>query len=221
MEPREGPPPSASVLSLPGRIVVALTVGAVAVGVLFHLGMVFLYVAPSNTLTKEHATAVNDYIYPEFEQNWKLFAPDPLQQNVHIEARAQVAAADGGQQTTGWVDLTAADVSAMRHNPLPSHVNQNELRRAWGYYTDTHNDQEQATAGQGSQLSADYLQRIVRDRFGSHLDGGTVVRVQVRCATTPVPQPSWVAGASATTTQFRVLPWWVVGTGSSPVGASS
>jgi hypothetical protein len=220
MEPRESPP-SASGLSLPGRIAVALTVGAVAVGALLHLGMVFLSVAPSNTLSKEHATAVDDYVYPEFEQNWKLFAPDPLQQNVHIQARAQVAKPGGSQETTGWVDLTASDIATMRHNPLPSHANQNELRRAWGYYTDTHNDQEQGTAGLGSELSATYLQRIVQDRFGSHLNGGTVVRVQVRCATTAVPQPSWGAGASATTTQYRVLPWWVVDTGASQQGAAS
>ena len=57
--------------------------------------MVFLHVAPSNTLSKEHAAAVNDYIYPEFEQNWKLFAPDPLQQNIHVEARADIRGPSG------------------------------------------------------------------------------------------------------------------------------
>lgn len=210
MGPTDGSPPDVAALSLPGRIVVAVTVGAVAVGALLHLGMVFLYVAPSNTLSKEHAAAVNDYIYPEFEQNWKLFAPDPLQQNVHIEARAEVGKPGGGTETTGWLDLTGMDIAAMRHDPLPSHTQQNELRRAWGYYTDTHDAQEQPTSGDGSDLSRTYLQRIIQGRLGPRLNGGTVLRIQARAATTPVAQPSWSVGASTPTTQYRTLPWWIV-----------
>jgi Family of unknown function (DUF5819) len=215
MESQEGPPPQVAGLSLTARIVVAVTLGAVTVGALFHLGMVFLHVAPSNTLSKEHAAAVSDYIFPEFEQNWKLFAPDPLQQNIHVEARADIRAPGGADRTTGWVDMTGADITAMRHDPLPSHTQQNELRRAWGFYSDTHDAQEQPTGGDSSDLSRTYLQRILVQRFGPVLNGGAVVRVQARVATTPVPQPKWIAGPSSSSTQFRVLPWWVADTASS------
>jgi hypothetical protein len=191
---------------------VAVTVGAVAVGALLHLGMVFLHVSPSNTLNTEHAAAVSDYIYPEFEQNWKLFAPDPVQQNNHVQARAEIRKPDGSTQTTGWVDLTAMDVAAMRHNPIPSHADQNVLRRAWGYYTDTHNDQNQATSGNGSDLSDTYLRNIIAGRLGSHLDGGTVVRIQARGAVTPVAKPSWGGQEPAPTTTYRELPWWTLPT---------
>jgi hypothetical protein len=221
MGPTEGPPPNLAGLSLPGRIVVAVTVGAVAVGALLHLGMVFLSVAPSNTLSTQHAKAVNDYVLPEFEQNWKLFAPDPLQQNVHIQARAQVLKPGGGTETTGWVDLTGMDISAMRHDPFPSHTQQNELRRAWGYYTDTHDNQERPTSSEGGDLSSTYLQRIIQGRFGPKLDGGTVSEIQARSATTPVGQPSWVVGASAPTTQYRTLPWWSVDSGAENATAAA
>ncbi|MCL2733626.1 MAG: DUF5819 family protein [Actinomycetia bacterium] len=212
MDSLEGPPSRVAALSLPGRIVVAMTIGAVAVAALYHLAMVFLHIAPSNTLSKEHATAVNDYIYPEFEQNWKLFAPDPLQQNIHIQARAEVRKPGGATETTGWVDLTGMDIAAMRHDPLPSHTQQNELRRAWSFYTDTHDTSEQPTAGDRSDLSRTYLLRIIEERFGQRLNGGQVVRVQARSATTPVPQPRWISGSSGTTTQYRQLPWWIVDT---------
>jgi hypothetical protein len=212
MESEQGAPPQAAALSLPARIAVAVTVGVVAVGALFHLGMVFLHVAPSNTLSKQHATAVSDYVYPEFEQNWKLFAPDPVQQNNHVQARAEVREPDGSTQTTGWVDLTGMDVADMRHNPLPSHTEQNELRRAWGYYTDTHNDQNQPTAGNGSDLSGSYLRNILQQRLGRTLNGGTVVRIQARGATTAVARPTWSGESVDTTTQFRELPWWTVTT---------
>jgi hypothetical protein len=207
MQSLDGPPPRTAGLSLPARIAVAVMVGAVAVGALYHLGMVFLHVAPSNSLSKDHSAAVTEYIYPEFEQNWKLFAPDPVQQNVHVQARAEVRMADGSTQTTGWVDMTAQDISAMRHDPLPSHAQQNELRRAWGFYTDTHDAQDQPNSGDRSDLSRTYLQRIIQQRFGPRLNGGSVVRIQARSATTPLPQP-FVTGAQTVTTQYRVLPWW-------------
>ncbi|MEU6849382.1 DUF5819 family protein [Actinacidiphila alni] len=211
MEPFEGPPPRTAALSTPGRIAVAVAIGTVAVGALFHLGMVFLHVAPSNTLSKEHTQAVSDYVYPEFEQNWKLFAPEPLQQNIHVQARAEVRGADGNLSTTGWVDLTGQDIDAMRHNPFPSHTQQNELRRAWSFYTDTHDDKEQANSGDRSDMSRTYLQRIVQERFGPRLNGGDVVRVQVRSATTPIPQPSWGGTRQpAPGTVYRELPWWPV-----------
>jgi hypothetical protein len=210
MESTQGPPPRVAALSLPGRMAVAATVGAATVAALFHLAMVFLHVAPSNTLSKQHAAAVNGYIYPEFEQNWKLFAPDPLQQNIHIQARAEVRKPGGALQDTGWVDMTGADIAAMRHDPLPSHTQQNELRRAWGFYTDTHDQQEQPTAGDRSDMSREYLQRILQQRFGPRLNGGDVLRIQARAVTTAVPQPSWIAGATTTSPQYRQLPWWVV-----------
>ena len=209
MQSLEGPPPQPAPLSRPSRIAVAGMVGIVSVGALFHLGMVFLHVAPSNSLSKEHSAAVSKYIYPEFEQNWKLFAPDPVQQNVHVQARAEIRASGGGVQTTGWVDMTARDIDAMRHDPLPSHAQQNELRRAWGFYSDTHDAQDQPNAGDRSDLSRIYLQRILQQRFGPRLNGGSVIRIQARAATTPLPQP-YVTGTQTVTTQYRVLPWWSV-----------
>ncbi len=196
-------------LSLPSRVVLALAVAAVAVGAAFHIGMVFLHVAPPNTLSNEHAAAVNDYIYPEFEQNWKLFAPNPVQENTDVQARAEVRTADGGLQTTGWVDLTAMDIAKIRHDPIPSHTVQNELRRAWGFYTDTHDQQDRAIGLRGD-LSQEYVLDIVAHRFGPRLNGGAVQRVQVRVATMPIGAPAWVSQKNDTRTSYRVLPWWAV-----------
>ena len=77
-------------LSLRYQVGAALAVAVVAVAALVHLGMVFLHVAPSNTVTKQHGKAIDEWIYPEFEQNWKLFAPNPLQQNIEVQVRADV-----------------------------------------------------------------------------------------------------------------------------------
>lgn len=201
-----GPLPS---LSTGSWVVVSLAVAAVAVGVVFHLAMVFLHVAPSNTASKEYQSTVDSYIYPEFEQNWKLFAPDPLQQNIHVQARAQVRAPDGSLQTTGWVDLTAIDLTGIRHNVAPSHTRQNELRRAWSFYASSHGANNTPN-GQRGQLSQEYVQRIVENRFGPRLNGGDVVRVQVRSATTAVAPPSWSDAKPNTDTQYQETLWWSV-----------
>ncbi|WP_220472762.1 DUF5819 family protein [Streptomyces sp. SCUT-3] len=196
-------------LSPVSRFLVAAAVSVAVVASAVHLGAVFLHVAPANTVSKQYDAAVDDYVYPEFEQNWKLFAPNPLQQNVAVHARAEVLLGDGRRTTTGWVDLTAEDFRAVRHNPAPSHINQNELRRAWDFYVNSH-DEENRPNGTRGELSSQYVKNIVCGRLGPRLNGGEVVRIQVRSAATPVASPKWSSEKVSTQTAYRVLPWWTV-----------
>ncbi|AEW95429.1 MULTISPECIES: DUF5819 family protein [Streptomycetaceae] len=196
-------------LSIGSRIVLALAVAAVVVGAAVHCAMVFLHIAPANTVSQTHAAQVNGYIYPEFEQNWKLFAPNPVQQNTDIQARAEVWLPDGTVRTTGWVDLTAMDLARIRHDPLPSHTAQNELRRAWMFFTDSHDNQGRPVGVRGD-LSTAYVRRIVAHRFGPRLNGGAVHRVQVRSAVSNVPAPPWSTERVDTSTTYHVAPWWAV-----------
>ncbi|MER5213968.1 DUF5819 family protein [Streptomyces sp. NPDC002838] len=197
-------------LSLRYQIGVAVALAVVAVAVCTHVGMLFLHVAPSNTLTKQHGRVIDDWIYPEFEQNWKLFAPNPLQQNIAVQVRAQISTADGAIRTTGWYDLSAQDGRAIDGNLLPSHTQQNELRRAWDYYVATH-DTDNRPADLRGALSETYLRRIVAlrlDREDVAGKGGTVELVQVRSRTTNVPPPEWSEERVSDQPVYRVLPWW-------------
>ncbi len=209
MEPQEEWRGGVVALSWPGRVVVAIAVAVVAVTVAVHLAMVFLHVAPANTLSKQHDATIDEYIYPEFEQNWKLFAPNPLQQNIAVHARAEIFHDDGRTETTGWVDLSAMDGERIRGNLFPSHTAQNELRRAWDFYVGSHDSENQPTGMRG-ELSKTYVKRIVMDRFGMEFQGGTVDRIQLRSATTRVPAPAWSDERFDTDTEYRVLPWWDV-----------
>jgi hypothetical protein len=199
-------------LSLRYQIGAALALAVVAVAAFVHLGMVFLHVAPSNTMTKQHGKAIDDWIYPEFEQNWKLFAPNPLQQNIAVQVRAEIRAADGSSRTTGWYDLSAEDGQAIDGNLLPSHTQQNELRRSWDFFLATH-DADNRPAGLRGSLSETYLRRIVvlrLDRDDAAGRGGAVERVQVRSRTTNVAPPKWSDEQVSATPVYRVLPWWSV-----------
>ncbi|MFE0476581.1 DUF5819 family protein [Streptomyces sp. NPDC058947] len=231
--PEPGPPPAGSgappvfppsgetgagiaTLSLRYRVVVALALAVVAVGVCVHLGMTFLHVAPANTVSRQHGEAVDEWIYPEFEQNWKLFAPNPLQQNISVQVRASVRGTDGMTVTSGWYDLSAEDGRAIDGNLLPSHTQQNELRRAWDFFVATHDSQNRPVGLRGA-LSEAYLRRIavlrldrndaVRATTGG---GGVLERVQVRSRTTNVPPPEWSREKVSTTPSYRELPWWKV-----------
>jgi hypothetical protein len=204
--------PGIAGLSRPYRIAAGLALAAVATAACWHLAIVFLHVAPSNTLSKRYAQSVDDWIYPEFEQNWKLFAPNPLQQNIAVEVRAQIRTADGRRATTTWRDLSAEDGEAIRHHPLPSHVHQNELRRAWDFYTGSHDDQNRASGERGA-LSEAYLRRIAVRRLAVPAPGapaGEVLKLQLRSATTSVDAPPWSSETTDTKTYYRELPWWDV-----------
>ncbi|WP_420824028.1 DUF5819 family protein [Streptomyces dengpaensis] len=205
-------PTGIAALSLPYQIAAALALAVVAVTACVHLGMVFLHVAPSNTVTKQHGQAIDDWIYPEFEQNWKLFAPNPLQQNISVQVRALVRTGNGSSRETGWYDLSALDGQAIAGNLLPSHTQQNELRRAWDFYVATHDNQDRP-AGLRGDLSERYLRRIAVLRLDRELAGGegaVVERVQFRSRTTNVPPPKWSEEQVSDKPVVRELPWWSV-----------
>ncbi|MDT0320186.1 DUF5819 family protein [Streptomyces millisiae] len=204
-----GDPPTETVqlsaLSLASRLVIALTLGVLGTFAAWHLFAVFLFVAPSNTVNEEYREGVRDYIYPEFEQNWKLFAPNPLQRNVAVHARVEI---DG--EVTDWVDLTAMDIDAIEHNPAPSHADQNLLRRGWDFYTGAHNEDGEPVGFRG-ELSEEYMRRIALLRLQeSGIEVRDATRLQLREALTRVPAPAWRTEDFDTETRYEELAWWDV-----------
>jgi hypothetical protein len=202
-------------LSLPYRLVAAVALAVAAVVACVHLGMVFLHVAPSNTVSEQHGEAIDGWVYPEFEQNWKLFAPNPLQQNIGVQVRAEIYGTNGSTRTTGWYDLSAADGQAIDGNPIPSHTQQNELRRAWDFFVSSH-DNDDRPSGLRGQLSEAYLRRIVAmrlERGGLPGPDATLARVQIRSRTVNVRPPDWSHEKVPTQPVYRTLPWWSVSSG--------
>ncbi|GAA1907642.1 hypothetical protein GCM10009837_34050 [Streptomyces durmitorensis] len=215
-------PPRAGIAALSPRyqVAAALALALITVTACVHVGMLFLHVAPANTMTKQHGQAVDDWIYPEFEQNWKLFAPNPMQQNIAVQARAEIRTGDGSTRTTGWHDLSARDGADIDGNLLPSHTQQNELRRAWDFYVAAH-DAQNRPRGLRGQLSERYVRRIVVMRVEREEpmgQGAAVERVQVRSKTTNVPAPEWSDEKVAAKPVLRQLPWWPVTPDDMPLG---
>ncbi|WP_327324853.1 DUF5819 family protein [Streptomyces sp. NBC_01210] len=216
-ESEPAPTSGMAALSLPYQVAAAVSLAMIGALACVHLAMVFLHVAPSNTVTKQYGEAVDGWVYPEFEQNWKLFAPNPLQQNVAVQVRAEFTVSDGSRRSSDWIDLTDEDGEAIRGNLLPSHVQQNELRRAWDFYVNAH-DSENRPNGLRGQLSESYVRRIVMQRLDAHDLGGPVERIQLRSSTRSVKAPEWSDEKMDTRPAHRILPWWTVTAADLPGG---
>ncbi|MFJ9110966.1 DUF5819 family protein [Streptomyces sp. NPDC102283] len=195
-------------LSFPYQVVAALALSLIGLLACTQVAMVFLHVAPPNTLSKQHDKTIDSWIYPEFEQNWKLFAPNPLQQNVAVHVRAEVVGTEG-RRTTRWMNLTYEDGKGIRGSLFPSHVDQNELRRGWDFYVNSH-DSENRPVGLRGDLSERYVRRIAMLRLSERDYGGTIERIQLRSATSSIAPPPWSNEKINTRPVHRVLPWWTV-----------
>ncbi|MFD9420768.1 DUF5819 family protein [Streptomyces goshikiensis] len=177
---------------------------------LVHVVLVFLHVAPSNPVSQRYSAQVNGWVFPLFEQNWRLFAPDPDSFNRKILARTAHTDSKGSVQVTPWFDLAAVDHSAVDHNVFPSHTSQNLLRRAWTSYVETHGGSDTARSERAVMLQR-YLHNIAAGRVADHNDGGAFEFIQLRVVTVPVAAPGTAAGnRPPAPTEDRLLPWWKV-----------
>jgi hypothetical protein len=180
---------------------------------LVHVLLVFLQVAPPNPISRQYSRQVNAWIFPLFEQNWRLFAPDPESVNRQISARTTRTTPDGTAQVSGWFDLTAVDTAAVEHDPFPSHTAQNMLRRAWISYLETHGGDDHPRS-QRALMIQQYLRNIAADRVAAHRHGA-FESIQLRVITLPIAAPPAAGGpgpgtAAPRPTDTRYLPWWKV-----------
>ena len=204
-------PPSFSSLPRPLRTAVGLIAALFLAVSLAHVALVFLYVAPSNEVSQRYSKQINMWIYPLFEQNWRLFAPDPASVTQQISARTVGTSPDGTRQVSGWFDLTAVDDAAVRHNVFPSHTSQNMLRRAWDAYVESHGNDDQSHTERALMLQK-YLRNIAVDRVTAARHS-TFADIQLRVITRPIAAPTTPGNPSPPApapSNTRYLPWWEV-----------
>ncbi|MDX3849073.1 DUF5819 family protein [Streptomyces sp. AK02-01A] len=205
-----GPPKLAGPLKAGLGVAVVLCLAASLV----HVLLVFLHVAPANSVSRQFERQLSTWIYPLFEQNWRLFAPDPESINRQISARTAHTAPDGTVQVSPWFELNAVDTSAVEHNPFPSHTSQNMLRRAWTTYLELHGGDDQPHSDRAAMIQK-YLRNIAADRVSAHR-GGPFESIQLRVITLPIvtapsadgPRPA--ARTAPAPVDTRLLPWWKV-----------
>lgn len=71
-----------------------------------HTLATFAYLTPVNPVKLRISRWLYAYMHPVFQQDWRLFAPDPVKDTRTIEIKCRVLAADGRSFETGWTDIT-------------------------------------------------------------------------------------------------------------------
>jgi hypothetical protein len=174
-----------------------------------HMGFTALFSAPDSALREKLTVSMDKWIYPWFEQNWRLFAPNPMSQNVTIETRV---ADDCGAHVTPWYDLSRMDDDAIAHNPFPGHTEQNELRRAYiDGYESTHDmtpGHDHAPTSTRADMMSQYLVNIALQHIDplTARDGvppAKIVSIEFRVTITDINGP----GQPETSEPPDVIAW--------------
>jgi len=187
------------------RALVGGTVLLTAVLVAIQLTATFLYNAPSNVVSQRYETQISWWMNPLLNQNWQLFAPNPISENLEVDARASVGPS---ATVTSWVNLSAIDAARTVGNPAPSHLTMNGLRNAWREFAGTHTATGLPLASSPMAATAQgYLENLVLGYLRPR-ESGAIDSVQVRFIVTLLPGSGRTAAQSAPQTQ--TLPWWLV-----------
>lgn len=203
--------PQGLLSGLPGPLGAAIGV-AVALCLaasLVHVLLVFLHVAPANKISQQYDKQIDVWVRPLFEQNWRLFAPEPQSVNRQISARTRLTSADGTVQVGDWFDLSAVDDSSIKRNPFPSHTSQNMLRRAWIAYAGSHGSDDKSHS-ERARMVQKYLRNIAVDRVAAHRRGAFDA-IQLRVITRPIAAAAQAGRAHpnvSAPSDTRYLPWW-------------
>ncbi|MEN8649570.1 DUF5819 family protein [Streptomyces sp. 21So2-11] len=90
---------------------------------LFHFSMTALHHTPFNPIREQHDDKIQAYMSPYFQQDWHLFAPEPVTEDSGFLIRAQRSLPDGAVVTTKWVDVTTPHIDKLhRQRFWPSRV---------------------------------------------------------------------------------------------------
>jgi len=108
---------------------------------------------------------------------------------------------------TAWEDLSAVDVQATVHDPVPSQITLNALRNAVLEWLATHDSADDPTS-QNAAVVQQYLGNLAVDRLSAAI-GGTYASIQIRLIFILLPGPGRTAAQTAP--QVRTLNWWVLG----------
>ena len=90
----------------------------VSIGVLLfavHFTITALYLTPLNPIKLRLYPLIQTWMNPLFQQNWHLFAPNPLSSNQSLLARCR-----SGAITSDWIDITSAILDKYYENRLSS-----------------------------------------------------------------------------------------------------
>jgi Family of unknown function (DUF5819) len=81
-----------------------------------HFSFIQLASMPLSPIKLKYANILDAYVNPYFTQRWNFFAPDPIDRDVSLIARARDVEGSPPPLVTEWIDVTAPLLEALRRN---------------------------------------------------------------------------------------------------------
>jgi Family of unknown function (DUF5819) len=184
-----------------------------------HFVMTFLYVAPRNPISAGADKAISSYILPYFDQDWKLFAPDPVKTDPHVLVRAKVVDAKGQQQVTSWLDITRPELARVKGHLFPDRVSRLSAKVSESLF-DAAEQREQASADRQQRALTpeearhdnpdEAFARVLATRAARAQWGMQAIEVQIRLDGYIPPSPPFFGPQDAGDAKViqHQLPWW-------------
>ncbi|MBA4495781.1 DUF5819 family protein [Paenactinomyces guangxiensis] len=94
----------------------------------FHFYMTAVYLSPQNYYKQKIESLITAYINPLFKQNWRLFAPNPVNQHKDLQARVRYTDRTGKVRESEWYDISKSLVRGVQTNRFSSQFRLLEYR---------------------------------------------------------------------------------------------
>lgn len=162
------------------RLVIILSF-CLAVLLLVHFGITFLYLTPDNPLRSKHWKKIYAYMYPYFSQNWYLFAPNPVNQHQNLEIKIKYKSKNGKIRESNWIDLTKPMLKKLYANRFSPNQRIYEFQSS-AMHTYVYDDDRRKEAEKHLRLYVDYYLKTNRK------PDGTILAYQMRVVTNKFPR---------------------------------
>ncbi|WP_157839215.1 DUF5819 family protein [Streptomyces flavidovirens] len=126
---------------------------------------------------------------PEFEQGWRLYAPDPGMSRELVQARVRVAGVRG-TVTSRWIDVTALHRKAVRGRLFLGHAELERMNAAVDLYDGFTGPAGRPQGWQG-RWAQRHLCRALLPWLAPYAPPGRITQMQVRMLTSHLPAPPW------------------------------
>jgi hypothetical protein len=136
---------------------------------------------------------------PYFAQDWRLFAPEPVETDRSVLVRAKIVDAQGRDRVSPWLDVTSPEFAHTTGHVFPSRIS----RLSIGVYDCV----ADAEAQEGKER-AEAFARTLATLAARAQWGDSVTLVQMRFVERVFPQLSEREDSDVNEVRCRDLPWW-------------
>lgn len=160
-----------------------------------HFLILFFYTMPLSPIKYSFSIPIDDYADTFFTQNWHLFAPNPVQDNIVVAARARNFSDTLHTYTasTDWVDLTDPLIWAVQKDRFSElQVPELMLSNAAILFVDANGLNPHSATDAAIRRGDDPLPYLVLARYAAHVLGqltppGHYDRIQLSITVTEPP----------------------------------